>query len=211
MRIIALMASFLFLITLSPAKAELNEEPNAEKGANEFLSAEQAVNLLKLAPNLALSGQFIQKKHFKILKKPFISQGEFNVNDQQFTWRTLTPIKSAVIFKDNTLYLENAKGELSKQNKAQNIGYLMQQLLSGQFKQLSQYFSITATTYTDEQKPCLVLLATNNSFAQVFKQIRLCGEGNISTISLYDPQANATDITLSYEQAADITNESTNH
>ena len=205
------MASFLFLITLSPAKAELNEEPNAEKGANEFLSAEQAVNLLKLAPNLALSGQFIQKKHFKILKKPFISQGEFNVNDQQFTWRTLTPIKSAVIFKDNTLYLENAKGELSKQNKAQNIGYLMQQLLSGQFKQLSQYFSITATTYTDEQKPCLVLLATNNSFAQVFKQIRLCGEGNISTISLYDPQANATDITLSYEQAADITNESTNH
>lgn len=211
MRIIALMASFLFLITLSPAKAELNEEPNAEKGANEFLSAEQAVNLLKLAPNLALSGQFIQKKHFKILKKPFISQGEFNVNDQQFTWRTLTPIKSAVIFKDNTLYLENAKGELSKQNKAQNIGYLMQQLLSGQFKQLSQYFSITATTYTDEPKPCLVLLATNNSFAQVFKQIRLCGEGNISTISLYDPQANATDITLSYEQAADITNESTNH
>ena len=85
MRIIALMASFLFLITLSPAKAELNEEPNAEKGANEFLSAEQAVNLLKLAPNLALSGQFIQKKHFKILKKPFIYQGEFNVTDQQFT------------------------------------------------------------------------------------------------------------------------------
>ena len=211
MRIIALMASFLFLITLSTAKAELNEEPNTEKGANEFLSAEQAVNLLKLAPNLALSGQFIQKKYFKILKKPFISQGEFNVNDQQFTWRTLTPIKSAVIFKDNTLYLENAKGELSKQNKAQDIGYLMQQLLSGQFKQLSQHFSITATTYTGEPKPCLLLLATNNSFAQVFKQIRLCGEGNISTISLYDPQANATDIALSYEQAADITNESTNH
>mgnify|MGYP000477650034 CR=1 FL=1 len=161
------------------------------------ISAKAAVALLQLNTNTAFSGQFVQKKYFKILKKPFISKGEFNANEQQFVWRTLTPIKNAIIFRDETLYIENAQGELTQQDKAKDVGYLMQQLLSGQFAQLSEHFSLSQADNSNQQA-CLLLRATSKSFAQVVNKVKLCGQTRIANITLYDPQNNATDIALTY-------------
>ncbi|XQW84897.1 outer membrane lipoprotein carrier protein LolA [Thalassotalea piscium] len=197
MRTVTLIVS-LFVTCLLNA-AENNEMPNT------LLSATQALSILSLETNNNLNGNFLQKKYFKILKKPFISSGKFSSVDQKFTWRTLTPVQSAIIFRENKLYIENANGELSEQDEAQDIGHILQQLLSGQFESLSDHFLITRTAGI-ESEHCLMLIPKDKTFAQVFKQIALCGQGQIDKITLFDPQTNYTVITLSYTDANDQSN-----
>ncbi|WP_199609014.1 LolA family protein [Flocculibacter collagenilyticus] len=184
---------------------------------SQAISAAQASKKLALVNTTTASrGTFVQSKYFPILKKPIIASGEFYLTDTAFTWKTLQPVKSALIFKNNQLWEQVADGELSVVKNAANMTSILQNAISGNFIKLTKQFEFyeiktpldTDGKNTNEKNTddaCVVMLPLIESLKQGITQFVLCGKGQINTLSWTDPYNNRTDIQLSYLTPSETT------
>ncbi|TQF69599.1 outer membrane lipoprotein carrier protein LolA [Pseudoalteromonas luteoviolacea] len=157
------------------------------------LTAQQATNRLNLiAPTLPLSGSFEQLKYFKVLKHPLKSQGEFEVNRQRLIWQTLMPVKSAVLYENETLYTVNSRGEKTPTPQGGDVSTLIFSLLQGEFEELDKTFSLSP----DKRLNCILMTPNSAPLSLALNKVVLCGQGAIDRIELFDSKNNKTAINL---------------
>ncbi len=159
------------------------------------ISAADARTLLAVNQITAQQGKFSQKKYFKRLAKPFVSSGEFNIDQQGLRWQTLKPVKSAIVITENTMLLENGAGEQTHINQGEMYARLLKQLMLGQFEALAPYFAMNTTS----QQHCILLEPTDDNLSQLMSSVTLCGQGRIATLELLDKHQNKTEIALHYD------------
>jgi outer membrane lipoprotein-sorting protein len=159
------------------------------------LTAKQAQQILQMdhAELQTRTGTFEQKKYFKVLKKPFVSSGNFDIKAGYLNWQTLVPIQSGIIFDDGALYLINSKGEQKVAPKAEHFAHLLVALLQGDIDTLSRTFM-----FKQQSEKCISLSPKEQKIAQAISLINICSQGIQQQISLFDVQENRTDITLNY-------------
>lgn len=192
--LISLLLSLLMTIFINTALAQDSKQDiAAKKNIKTELSTQQASNILLLTKNMQRQGQFTQHKYFKVLKKPFVSKGTFSVNQQDFLWQTLKPAKSAIIFEQGMLYIEEA-GVKKPMPHALGFSSIIRLLIAGDFNELADEFSF----FTANVAQCITLLPKDSDVSKVINSLTLCGAGQADKITLLDAQHNKTDIMLSY-------------
>ncbi len=152
------------------------------------------------------SGNFVQRKYFKILKHPIKSQGElyFDV-DIGLLWLTKQPISSALLLKKSGLFTEDNSG-VSKQIKgASAISRLLLSIMSGDNEKISENFIIN----NSQIELCLNLSPKLPQLAKLINRVQLCqatehDEKNpflseINHIVLHEHSGNRTEIDLQLE------------
>lgn len=159
------------------------------------LTAKQAQQILQMDHTelQTRAGTFEQKKYFKVLKRPFVSSGNFDIKAGYLNWQTVAPIQSGIIFDDGTLYLINSKGEQKVAPKAEHFAHLLVALLQGDIDTLSRTF-----IFNQQSEKCISLLPREQAIAQAISLITICSQGKQQQISLFDTQENRTDISLNY-------------
>ncbi|MCQ8878449.1 outer membrane lipoprotein carrier protein LolA [Pseudoalteromonas shioyasakiensis] len=137
-------------------------------------------------------GEFSQAKQFTFLKRAIKSQGEFVIFQQQVYWHTLSPVKSELLVLADGIYRRNdAEQDYQVLTQDKQINQLLAKLLSGQIQ--SSDWQITAL----EQTRCYQLVPTLTEVAQMFKQVKLCRNGDSQReIVITDQQNNNTNITM---------------
>lgn len=158
------------------------------------ISAADAKALLAVNQITEQHGKFSQKKYFKRLAKPFVSSGEFTIDQKGLRWQTLKPAKSAIVITDSTMMLESSTGQQTQINQGEMYARLLKQLMLGQFEALAPYFAMNTTA----QQQCIVLEPSEDSLRQLMSSVTLCGQGRIDTLELLDIHQNKTEITLQY-------------
>jgi len=189
-----LLVIIFLLLGLIGHSIQSNAEPlNPEN----VISAQEAESHLNIQSGTTLNkvGAFVQKKFFKVLSKPFISSGEFRISDNQFSWQTLKPVKSAITYKNNQLFFEDSTGNKKAPPQADTVSRLLRTLISGNMKGLSDSFSFYVGDNTSQ---CVSLVPKQATMSQFIEQIDVCGNRDVETFVLYDKNKNRTEISLSY-------------
>lgn len=137
-------------------------------------------------------GEFSQAKHFTFLKRAIKSQGEFVIFQQQVYWHTLLPVKSELLVLADGIYRRNdAEQDYQVLTQDKQINQLLAKLLSGQIQ--NSDWQVTAI----EQTGCYQLVPTLVQVSQMFKQVKLCRNGDSQReIVITDQQNNNTHITM---------------
>lgn len=161
------------------------------------LTVSQVIDRLALEEQKSLiSGHFVQQKYFKILSKPFVSEGEFMLDDGSLQWRTLKPVKSVVEYQDGKLYQTDSLGVRRESQVSQQFSQVLHALLQGKFDQLADSFTFSAT----ELPHCVRLIPINGQIKQAIQSVKVCGQVRIEQIEIQDSQQNTSKISLNYSQ-----------
>lgn len=117
------------------------------------------------------SGSFVQRKYFKVLKQPIKSHGElhFDVN-LGLLWQTNTPLYSALILKNNSVYSEDGHNPPKKLKGASNLSLMLLSILSGNRVQIDANFIVT----NSEIQGCVMLTPKQVQLSKVMQAIELC-------------------------------------
>jgi len=163
------------------------------------LSVEQVEKRLQINPGSDVSqhGDFIQRKYFKVLKKPFLSSGSFEISNNQFIWKTSKPVESAIIFKNGELYFKDNSGSKKAPAQASTIAKLLQHLIAGNFTALKSSFLFYDDNNTAD---CVTLKPKTSAMTAFIEQIILCGEKQVDEFVLFDKNMNRTEISISYNK-----------
>lgn len=193
---VGIVVMSLFIL---PIKSVLAESAKASTGLAELsaLSIEAVEKRLNIRGSGFdnQQGDFVQKKYFKVLKKPFISSGSFEISTEQFIWKTLKPIESAIVFKNEQLYFNDSSGNKKAPAQAATVAVLLRDLIGGDFTGLTNQFGF----YGDQSAAqCVMLKPVQTSMKIFIEQISLCGEGKVDSLVLYDTNSNKTEISMSY-------------
>ncbi|MFY8328021.1 outer membrane lipoprotein carrier protein LolA [Pseudoalteromonas sp. ZZD1] len=137
-------------------------------------------------------GEFTQAKHFTFLKRAIKSKGEFVIFEQQVYWHTRLPVKSELLVLADGIYRRNdAQQDYQVLTQDKQLNQLLAKLLSGQIQ--SSDWQITVL----EQNSCYQLVPTLTQVAQMFKQVKLCRDGDSQReIVITDQQNNNTHIAM---------------
>jgi hypothetical protein len=186
----------LFLINSAIAENTVIATTSAYKVS---LSVEQVEKRLQIEQGDLYNqhGDFIQRKYFKVLKKPFLSSGSFEISNNQFIWKTSKPVESAIIFKNGELYFKDNSGSKKAPAQASTIAQLLQHLIAGNFTALTDSFAF----YDDNNTAnCVTLKPKTSSMTAFIEQIILCGENQVDEFVLFDKNMNRTEISISYNK-----------
>jgi len=171
----------------------------ATSAAKVSLSVKQVENRLQTEQGGLNSqqGDFIQRKYFKVLKKPFLSSGSFEISKDEFIWKTRKPVESAIIFNNGELYFKDNSGSKKAPAQASTIAQLLQYLIAGNFTALTSSFVF----YDDNNTAnCVTLKPKTSSMSAFIEQIILCGENQVDEFVLFDKNMNRTEISISYNK-----------
>ncbi|MGB1199948.1 MAG: LolA family protein [Cognaticolwellia aestuarii] len=182
----------LLITVLMPMAAMATQAPLSVEQVKQRLS----LNVKQFASGDSVSGSFIQKKYFKVLKLPFKSNGEFTFSEQEFVWQTLVPVNSAIIFSDNKLQQQNAQGQVTELPNIDGLARLLPDLLQARFDNLAMRFSFAEHNKAN----CVSLTPEDQNLKQAISNMSLCADNNgqVSNIELLDQNNNKTEIALSY-------------
>ena len=139
------------------------------------------------------SGEFIQHKYFKILKKPFISSGRFKNIDDTFEWVTLAPVQSALVFDGKTLWQQESDGQLKALLLAGHYIVVVEALVTGNIEKLGEFFIFEK----HEKSACLKLTPKDKQMALIAKTIDFCYENDDLKVQLNESDDNYTTIDIS--------------
>lgn len=149
-----------------------------------------------------LRGQFEQEKYFSIMKQPLKSTGTFTMHRQKgIWWHNTTPIPGDMIISDAGIVQRSGNGTLqryaSSQQPALNLMTdIIRQLVSGDWKQLSKHFEITANT-TAEHWSAILTPKPGSLFDNYARSIELKGQAYVDFIAIYEKSDDKTRITFS--------------
>ncbi|WP_114325584.1 outer membrane lipoprotein carrier protein LolA [Candidatus Colwellia aromaticivorans] len=163
------------------------------------LSVEQVENRLQINQGgfVSQQGDFIQRKYFKVLKKPFLSSGNFVISNDEFIWKTRKPVESAITFNNGELYFKDNSGSKKAPAQASTIAQLLQHLIAGNFTALTNSFAF----YDDNNTAnCVTLKPKTSSMTAFIEQIILCGDKQVDEFVLFDKNMNRTEISISYNK-----------
>jgi hypothetical protein len=184
------------LLTSKSAIADDNIIPSTlnEKLALSVKQVEKRLQIHQRGPRNQ-QGNFIQRKYFKVLKKPFLSSGNFNISNDEFIWKTYKPVESAIIFINGDLYFKDNSGNKKAPAQAVTIAQLLQHLIAGNFTALTKSFAFYDANNTAN---CVTLKPKTSSMAAFIEQIILCGDKQVDEFVLFDKNMNRTEISISY-------------
>jgi len=181
-----ILGFYLCLSALIACDANASQRP--------ALTPAQAQAQLALTDSIHQHGQFKQQKYFKILPKPFISSGDFGLNSDVFRWQTLTPIKSAFLVEQGQAYTVDSKGTKVAQPQANHFVALLRSMINADFDRLATAFDFSQA----EQPHCVILQPKEQAISQLFSSIMLCGQGQVTGVTLFEVAGNHTQIDLTY-------------
>jgi len=156
------------------------------------ISPKQAHEYLKMPKTLGTSGEFIQHKYFKVLKKPFVSTGHFKNIDGTFEWTTLTPVQSALIFDGKTLWQQESDGQLKALLLAGHYIVVVEALVTGDIYQLGEFFQFKKL----DDASCLRLTPKDKQMALIAVSINFCFEDSQLKVQLNESEGNYTIIDI---------------
>jgi hypothetical protein len=155
------------------------------------ITAAQAAAQLNITAQAEAKGSFEQKKYFQLLKKPFVTTGQYEIDPTTFIWHTLHPIEQVIRYQDGNLQESNAQGEFISRPQALPYVALIKPILNGDFAALESQF-----TLVNDQGSCIKLVPKQTQMAQLFASFSICGKDKIQKITLFDRQNNKTEIHL---------------
>lgn len=160
--------------------------------ADDKLSSEPTDILLNTV-NVA-SGNFIQRKYFAVLKKPFISEGEIHIDNKLgMIWQTNQPIYSRMLLKHDGLFTENNFDSSKKVKGGEKIASTLMYAMIGSLSEVQQQFLIKKSL----KNHCLELLPKNNTLSSTIRLIEICNGININrVVTLFEHSGNRTEISL---------------
>lgn len=178
--------AFVFFSLISFASSTT---PAKNSSLPKTLTHNELLNKLYLAKG---KGTFTQKKYFKFLSEPIVSQGLFVLQQKSALWETQSPVFSQLLLSPNVIYtrLDSSKayrplvenGEFSR---------LLSTLLSGEFNQ-HEWKNISVT-----RENCIQLTPTNASLEKVFSSVEICLIDKFNReINLLDANNNKTKINM---------------
>jgi len=139
--------------------------------------ATETQNLALRAMPIA-SGNFVQRKYFKVLKHPIKSQGELHFDVSiGLLWQTNTPLHSALLLKPSGLFTENSNGVSQELKGASAVSQILLSIMSGDSKKILQNFSVNDS----DVEQCLSLTPTLTQLAKIIQTVQLCHLDNQST------------------------------
>ena len=174
---------------------------SASVSAEEINESQQNTLALNTVP--VATGNFVQRKYFKVLKHPIKSQGEiyFDVNIG-LLWQTEQPIYSALLLKKSGLFTENDNGDSQEVKGASAISQVLLDIMSGDSNKLTENFIINNNIV----EHCLTLTPKLTQLAKIIHNVQLChidtpeknqqNPNDINQIILHEHSGNRTEITL---------------
>lgn len=174
---------------------------SASVSAEEINESQQNTLALNTVP--VATGNFVQRKYFKVLKHPIKSQGEiyFDVNIG-LLWQTEQPIYSALLLKKSGLFTENDNGDSQEIKGASAISQVLLDIMSGDSNKLTENFIINNNIV----EHCLTLTPKLTQLAKIIHNVQLChidtpeknqqNPNDINQIILHEHSGNRTEITL---------------
>ena len=174
---------------------------SASVSAEEIKESQQNTLALNTVP--VATGNFVQRKYFKVLKHPIKSQGEiyFDVNIG-LLWQTEQPIYSALLLKKSGLFTENDNGDSQEIKGASAISQVLLDIMSGDSNKLTENFIINNNIV----EHCLTLTPKLTQLAKIIHNVQLChidtpeknqqNPNDINQIILHEHSGNRTEITL---------------
>lgn len=211
---LALALAFAFVpVLLSSSYAQADTHTDySELFQHEASSAELTRLTTQLSPSAQAKGNFSQYRYLKVLKKPLVSQGEFVfAKDLGMIWQQNTPFASTLILKDKQLIQIDSQGNININNAEQAgsgnqmselMPKLLNALLSGDIKQLEQYFTLSLqlapnTEGQATQQWQLGLKPTDPLLEKAIPQMVLAGDEQIQTLVLFSRNGDRSRIELS--------------
>ncbi len=160
--------------------------------AGRQLSAAEAGQRMALIQKDRVSGKFTQHKHFKVLAKPFVSSGSFTLAEDELLWQTQKPVSSRITLQDGSLILEDSTGVKQPGDQAAQFVQLLHRAMRGDLAALDAHFQFSSEPRAD----CVKMTPTEDGIRKVFREITLCGKGDVSEVKLVDGSDNFTEIEL---------------
>ncbi len=71
--------------------------------SEEIIAAEADFSVFSQVKEIAEQGSFRQERRLKIIKKPFVSEGVFSIQNNEFIWHTKTPLEAIYRITDTTI------------------------------------------------------------------------------------------------------------
>ena len=174
---------------------------SASVSAEEINESQQNTLALNTVP--VATGNFVQRKYFKVLKHPIKSQGKiyFDVNIG-LLWQTEQPIYSALLLNKSGLFTENDNGDSQEIKGASAISQVLLDIMSGDSNKLTENFIINNNIV----EHCLTLTPKLTQLAKIIDNVQLChidtpeknqqNPNDINQIILHEHSGNRTEITL---------------
>lgn len=180
----------------------LHSSVYAEQHAAEEFTAEQAKNYLKMPDVTSQQGKFVQYKHFKVLKKPFVSEGKYQVTTEGFEWTTLKPVHSSLVFDGNSLWQVSSNGKQEKLPITGTFTEIIKALIVVDFDTLERLFSIAKA----KRDACLILKPKDATMAAVAETVELCYQHQELSLRLDEDNGNYTRLEIQQTPLAPTTN-----
>ena len=155
--------------------------------ANAFAAAEQ--------------GKFEQSKLFAGFQKPFISQGQYTLSDEQLVWHTKQPVVSELKIDASGVYERQSDGTYTQQANTGPYGALLPALLAQDTHALERYFSTEAVAppaaLAAQNDECVQLTPVTGELKSVFSHFISCAQqSQVRFIGLYEGNGTTTEIIL---------------
>lgn len=144
-----------------------------------------------------ISGQtpFVQVKQLQGLPVPLTSRGYLQLEQDALLWHTTAPVDSKLLISSTGVsqwhqqqYVAIAGSEF--------VGQLMLAVLRQQHSFIAAHFALNK-----ESDNCTGLQPLQAPLDKLFRQITLCGEHNLDTLTLTELNGNVTQITLEHTAA----------
>jgi len=164
-----------------------------EQALNSKLSNSNKTLLSQLTINQG-KGHFSQKKYFKFLSQPIISEGRFIVKDESVLWQTESPVFSQLLVKPNAIFKRlSIKENYQLLVENAQLSSVLKAIFNGQIS-MQNWQLLDAE---NQLQSCINLKPKSEQLQQVFKLATLCLlKDNRRQIVLVDTQDNKTEILM---------------
>jgi hypothetical protein len=166
----------------------------------------EALSALAQQLNLQLDtrGQFIQRRHLQVLKKPLLSQGQFIFSPAQgLVWQQQRPFSTLMVLKDQQLIQQNSQGKVQQLNAAvsgnpiaQQLPRLLQAIMAGDIDALSADFALFMPAEPPKNASWQLGLQAKDPQVQAsMGNITLSGDTQLRSLIMTSSQADISDYT----------------
>ncbi|WP_378187696.1 outer membrane lipoprotein carrier protein LolA [Aquimarina sp. W85] len=147
----------------------------------------------------SIINSFVQSKHIQFLSNPIVSDGTLYFSAPNvIKWSYDNPYSYSVIFKDNTLYIndEGKKSDvnLSSSKVFKKLNTLVSRSVSGDMLNASEF---KMKFYKSSSRYRVELVPVDTALSSLFKQIELSFDTNtllVCAVKLIEPSQDYTDI-----------------
>lgn len=141
----------------------------------------------------SMRGEFRQTKTLGMLPQPIVSSGAFEFSQQQgIVWQTQQPLQNTLILKP--VDATSLRDQSQKQTQNHLVGDLFMRLLTGDFTQLQQWFTLKVSG--EQQAWTITLIPLSDALATYIKTITIAGGNYSESIIIEEQNGDRSDIQL---------------